>query len=57
MMLAGTAIGPLFAGAVHDATGSYDLLETIAAPAMFVAALLFLGLGPYPVFPEPEAEH
>lgn len=57
MMMAGTAIGPLFAGAVHDATGSYDLLETIAAPAMFVAALLFLGLGPYPVFPEPEAEH
>lgn len=50
MMMAGTAIGPLFAGIIHDATGSYDLLETIAAPAMFVAALLFIGLGPYPVF-------
>jgi MFS family permease len=55
-MMAGAAIGPLFAGAVHDATGSYDLLETIAAPAMFVAALLFVGLGPYPVFPDQQEE-
>lgn len=54
MMMAGTAVGPLFAGVVHDATGSYDLLEFIAAPAMLVAALLFVGLGPYPTFAKPE---
>jgi predicted MFS family arabinose efflux permease len=56
MLMAGTAVGPLFAGAVHDATGSYDMLESIAAPVMLVAALLFVGLGRYPVFPPVEAE-
>jgi len=56
MMMAGTAIGPMFAGVVHDLTGSYDLLESIAAPVMLVAALLFVGLGPYPVFSDEEAK-
>lgn len=50
MMMAGTAVGPLFAGTVHDLTGSYDMLEIIAAPVMLLAAMLFIGLGPYPVF-------
>lgn len=50
MMLAGSAIGPLVAGVVHDATGSYTLLLMAAAPAMFIGALFFLGLGPYPDF-------
>jgi MFS family permease len=55
-MMAGTALGPLFAGMVHDATGSYDMLESIAAPVMLLAAFLFVGLGPYPVFRNPEDE-
>jgi len=50
MMLAGTAIGPLVAGAVHDATGSYTALLMVAAPTMLACALLFVGLGPYPDF-------
>ena len=49
-VLAGMAVGPMVAGTVHDLTGSYDMLETIAAPVVLVAALLFVGLGPYPVF-------
>lgn len=54
MMMAGTAIGPMLAGSVHDLTGSYGLLEMIAAPVVFVAALLFVGLGPYPTFAPPQ---
>lgn len=50
MMLAGSAIGPLLAGAVHDATGSYTALLIVAAPTMLISALLFVGLGPYPDF-------
>ncbi|KHK91354.1 MFS transporter [Novosphingobium malaysiense] len=54
MMMAGTAVGPLFAGAVHDVTGSYDALEMIAAPVMLLCAMLFVGLGPYPKFARAE---
>ncbi|MFC0204916.1 MFS transporter [Novosphingobium soli] len=52
MMMAGTAAGPLIAGAVHDATGSYDALLWTAVPIMLGCALLFLRLGPYPEFAE-----
>lgn len=56
-MMAGTAVGPLLAGWIHDLTGSYDVLLMMAAPVMFLCALLFIGLGPYPVFAaaDPEA--
>ncbi len=50
MMLAGTAIGPLVAGRVHDVTGAYTALLMLASPTMLVCALLFVGLGPYPDF-------
>jgi MFS family permease len=50
MMLAGSAIGPLVAGLVHDATGSYAALLMVAAPTMLLCALLFVGLGRYPDF-------
>jgi MFS family permease len=53
-MMAGTAVGPLMAGSVHDITGSYDMLEMIAAPVMLLCAMLFVGLGPYPEFEDPE---
>ncbi|MGE4306270.1 MAG: MFS transporter [Novosphingobium sp.] len=56
MMMAGTALGPMFAGAVHDLTGSYDILEMIAAPVMLLCATLFVGLGPYPEFARPEQD-
>ncbi|VWX52275.1 MFS transporter [Novosphingobium sp. 9U] len=55
-MMAGAAFGPLFAGMIHDATGSYDMLESIAAPVMLLAAFMFVGLGSYPVFRNPEDE-
>jgi MFS family permease len=50
MMLAGSAIGPLVAGIVHDATGSYAALLMVASPTMLICSLLFIGLGPYPDF-------
>lgn len=56
MMMAGTALGPMIAGSVHDLTGSYDMLEMIAAPVVLMAAMLFIGLGPYPTFPGPADE-
>ncbi|MCJ2186444.1 MFS transporter [Novosphingobium beihaiensis] len=52
-MMAGTAIGPLLAGSVHDLTGSYDALLMMASPVMLLCAMLFIGLGPYPEFPQP----
>lgn len=50
MMLAGTAIGPLVAGAVHDIWGSYTPLLITAGPTMLLCAGLFVGLGAYPDF-------
>lgn len=48
LMMAGTALSPWLAGLLHDATGSYDLLLKVAIPAVLLAALLLVGLGPYP---------
>lgn len=54
-MMAGTSFGPLIAGAIHDATGSYGTLLWAAIPVMLGCSLLFAGLGPYPSFaPAPE---
>ncbi|MDE2597428.1 MAG: MFS transporter [Sphingomonadales bacterium] len=50
MMMAGTAMGPLIAGRVHDVTGSYAPLLLAAAPIILVFSLLMIGLGPYPDF-------
>lgn len=52
-MMAGTAMGPVIAGAVYDATGSYAGLLRVAIPVMLVCSLLFVGLGPYPNFARP----
>ena len=49
-MMLGTALGPVLAGKVHDITGSYDALLIAAIPVMLLSALLFVGLGRYPVF-------
>ncbi len=49
-MMLGTSFGPLLAAGIHDATGSYAALLILAAPVMLLCALLFVGLGPYPIF-------
>lgn len=55
-MMLGTSFGPLFAGGLHDATGSYAVLLWVAMPVMLVCSLLFVGLGPYPTFSRPEED-
>ena len=55
-MMLGSSFGPLIAGAIHDATGSYAALLWTAMPVMLVCSLMFVGLGPYPVFARPEEE-
>jgi len=49
-IMLGAALGPLGSGLLYDATGSYQLLLLAAIPVVLIAALLFLGLGPYPDF-------
>jgi len=53
-MMLGTSFGPLIAGAIHDATGSYAALLWTAIPVMVLCSLLFVGLGPYPTFARPD---
>jgi MFS family permease len=55
-MMFGTSFGPLIAGGIHDATGSYAALLWIAIPIMLVCSFLFVGLGPYPQFAKPEED-
>jgi MFS family permease len=50
LMGLGAGVGPLAAGLVHDATGSYTLFLTGAIPVLVVAGLLVFGLGPFPEF-------
>ena len=49
-MMLGTSFGPLLAGGIHDATGSYAALLWTAVPVMLVCSMLFFGLGAYPQF-------
>ena len=51
-MMLGTSIGPLLAGFLYDAAGSYWLLLALGIPAVLTCALSFVGLGAYPVFEE-----
>lgn len=48
MTMVGASIGPLLAGFVFDTTGTYAPLLTAGIPVLFITALLFVGLGPYP---------
>ena len=50
MIMLGAAIGPVLGGKVHDLTGSYQALIYAGIPVVLLAALLTIGLGPYPVF-------
>lgn len=53
-MMLGSSFGPLIAGAIHDATGSYAALLWTAVPVMLLCSLMFVGLGPYPTFARPD---
>lgn len=53
-MMLGTSLGPLLAGLIHDATGSYAALLWAAIPVMLLCSLMFVGLGPYPTFARPD---
>lgn len=55
-MMLGTSFGPLIAAAIHDSTGAYAGLLIAAIPVMLLCSLLFVGLGPYPVFADPGRE-
>jgi len=50
----GFGVGPMLANAVYDRTGTYDPVLWAVAPAVLVAALLFLLIGPYPDFGKAE---
>jgi MFS family permease len=55
-MMLGTSFGPLIAGRIHDVTGGYAALLWTAIPVMLICSLLFVGLGPYPRFADPDEE-
>jgi MFS family permease len=57
MIMLGAAIGPVVSGRIHDMFGSYQPLIWAGIPVVLIAALMTVGLGPYPDFnspPEPE---
>jgi MFS family permease len=43
-----SSLGPLAAGALYDATGSYTALVAAGIPGSLLCGLLILGLGPFP---------
>lgn len=49
MGLAG-GLGPVVSAWVYDTTGSYTLVLIVAIPALLVAGVSVVGLGPYPEF-------
>jgi MFS family permease len=55
LMALSAGIGPVLAGVIFDATGSYALLLTAGIGVALVAGAAVFGLGPYPVFPPFEA--
>jgi MFS family permease len=50
----GVGLGPLIANFVYDLTSSYAPVMWTTVPFMALAALVYLSLGPYPDFTEPE---
>ncbi|MBU6268287.1 MAG: MFS transporter [Sphingomonadales bacterium] len=50
VLYVGSALGGFLSAAIHDATGSYQLLLLIAVPVSVLMGLLMVGLGPYPAF-------
>lgn len=55
-LMLGTSLGPLASGMLYDATGSYELLLMAGIPVVLLAALMFVGLGPYPDFTAPKED-
>ena len=54
MLMLGTSVGPWIAGSVFDHTGSYNALLWVAIPTALIGAAMFIGLGAYPVFADPD---
>ena len=52
----GFGTGPIIANAVYDQTGSYDMVLWSIMPIVAIASLLFLTIGPYPVFADRSAD-
>lgn len=57
MVLFGAGLAPMLASRVYDVSGSYDTVLWVMIPVCIVAAILFLWLGPYPVFSRVERIH
>ncbi len=47
---AGSGIGPVLAGHIHDVTGSYDALIIAGIPITLMCGVMLMQLGPYPEF-------
>jgi MFS family permease len=50
------ALGPLTANIIYDATKSYELVMWAVVPALAIAAVLYMTLGPYPDFGEQQED-
>jgi MFS family permease len=48
-----SGVGPLWVGAVRDATGNYDLTLTLSSAGLLAACVMFLLLPRYPDMPAP----
>lgn len=55
LMLFGNGIAPVLANHVYDVTRSYEIVLWFQVPACLGTALLFLWLGPYPIFADDNA--
>lgn len=55
VFVASSGIGPLWVGAVRDATGDYDLTLAISAAGLLAACMMFLLLPRYPAHASPAA--
>jgi MFS family permease len=54
--LVANGLAPLVANHIYDVTKSYDTVLWAQLPMGIIAAVFFLMLGPYPMFPAEEAE-
>jgi MFS family permease len=50
---AGSGLGPVIAGYIHDVTGSYDPLIIAGIPLTLMCGVMLMQLGPYPEYESP----
>jgi predicted MFS family arabinose efflux permease len=56
IIILGSGLGPMLAGAAYDYQGSYNALIIGGIPSSLIAGLLLVGLGPYPDWSKPDRE-